>query len=126
MPLRSKRPVHQASHARMRKVAEMRIKKQMAGKGILGELAKIIGPLVLKEGVKIGSALVQKRISRKPKNTIAGKKKKKGKKGKGLRPAGARAPARRRVAPMPRPAPRPKTTAGRGRYKKKKGGRSKY
>ena len=118
MPLRSKRPVSQASRARMRKVAEHRIRKQMMGKGILGELAKIIGPLVLKEGVKIGSALVQKKI--------ASKSKKKRKKGKGLRPAGARAPARRRVAPMPRAIPRPRATAGRGRHKKRRGGRAKY
>ena len=81
------------------------------GKGVLGELAKIIGPIVLKEGISIGSALIKKKI--------AGKKRK----GKGLRPTGARAPARRRIAPMPRPRPRPKV--GRGK-KKKKGGRRKY
>ena len=121
MPLKSKRPVAQASNARMRKVAEMRIKKQMMGKGILGELAKIIGPLVLKEGVKIGSALVQKHIAKKSKRSKGSSS---GRKGKGLRPAGARAPARRRVAPMPRPAPRPRV--GAGRHKKKKGGRKKY
>ncbi len=112
MVLRSRRPVSGASRARMQKLAEHRIKKQMMGKGILSELAKIIGPLVLKESVKIGSALVQKKI--------AGKSKKKKKKGGALRPAGARAPARRRTAPMPRVLPH---KVGKG---KKKGGRKKY
>ncbi len=116
MVLRSRRPVAQASKARMRKMAEMRIKKQMAGKGILGELAKIVGPLVLKEGVKIGSALIRKKIAKKGK-----KKGKKKSKGGALRPTGSIAPARRRVAPMPRPRPKPK-----GAGKKKKGGRHKY
>lgn len=116
MVLKSRRPVAQASQARMRKIAEMRIKKQMKGSGIFSEIAKIVGPLVLKEGVKIGSALLQKKIQ---------KKKGKGKKrGGALRPAGARAPMRRRTAPMPRSVPRPK--AGTGKKKKKKGGRYKY
>ncbi len=114
MVLHSKRPVAQAANARMRKKAEMRIRKQMMGSGIISELAKIIGPLVLKEGVKIGSALVQKKI--------AGKKKKKKKKGGALRPTGSIAPARRRVAPMPRPRARPK---GAGK-RKKSSGRHKY
>ncbi len=112
MPLKGRRPIAQASRARMRKVAEHRIKKQMIGKGVMSELAKILGPLVLKEGVKIGSALVQRKI-----------KAKKKKRGGALRPAGARAPAHRRTAPMPRAIPRPKV--GKGRHKKR-GGRRKY
>lgn len=117
MVLRSRRPIAQASNARMRKLAEMRIRKQMKGRGIVSELAKIFGPLIIKEGIKIGSAVVQKKI--------AGKKKKK--KGGALRPTGSRAPARRRVAPRSAPvraAKRSQQPKGAGR--KKKGGRHKY
>lgn len=114
MPLKSKRPVSGASRARMQKVAEHRIKKQMQGKGIGSALAKMLGPIILKEAVSIGSALVKKKIAGKP-------KKKKKKKGGALRPAGARAPARRRTAPIPRVLPH---KVGKG--KKKKSGRKKY
>lgn len=112
MVLKSKRPVSGASRARMQKLAEHRIKKQMQGKGIISELAKMLGPIIIKEGAKIGASLIHK--------SIAGKKKKK-KKGGALRPAGARAPARRRIAPRPRSLPH---KVGKG--KKKKGGRRKY
>lgn len=102
MVLKSKRPVSSASNARMRRIAEMRIKKQMSGTGIATEIAKIIGPIVLKEGVKIVSQLAQKKIRKK--------------KGGALRPAGARPPARRSVAPLPR---KPKR-AGMGKKRRKK------
>ncbi len=86
MVLHGRRPVAQASRARLRKKAELRVRKQLKGSGVMSSLAKMIGPLLIKEAVKIGSTLVRKKISKKP-------KRKRRKKGGALRPAGARAPA---------------------------------
>lgn len=94
MVLRGKRPVSQASAARMQRVAMNKIQKKMKGNGLATDLAKIVGPPLLKEAIKIGSAIAQKQIS----------KPKKRKRGKGLRPAGAMPSGRRKTAPqMPRP-----------------------